>query len=55
MTTLSFAAVGGTRMESGVTLTTDHLLAVVFGGERSHAGLDDSWGNVLVTRLLEPG
>ena len=32
MTTLSFSAVGGTGVETSVTFTADHFLAVVFTG-----------------------
>ena len=42
VTTFSFPAVSGAGMQTSIALPADHLLAVVFGGQRPHAGLDDT-------------
>ena len=42
MTALLLAAVGGSRRQTGVALSADHLLAVVFGGEGLEGGFDDT-------------
>ena len=42
MATLLFAAVGGTRRQTGVTLATDLLFAVVLAGEQTQRRLDDT-------------
>ena len=43
MSALPLSAVGCTRVEPGVALSADHLLAVVLGSQGPHAGLNDSW------------
>ena len=40
MTALSLPAVDSLRWESGVALTADHLLALVFSGKSGEGGLD---------------
>lgn len=42
MTALLLAAVGGSRGQTGVALSADHLLAVVLGGEGLERGLDNT-------------
>lgn len=42
MAALLLTAVGGSRRETGVALSADHLVAVVFGGQRLERGLDDA-------------
>jgi hypothetical protein len=39
---LLLSAVGGTRGETSVALSADHLLAVVLAGESLERGLDDT-------------
>jgi len=39
---LLLSAVGGTRRETGVALSADHLLAVELGGEGFERGFDDT-------------
>ena len=42
MAALLLPAVGGSRGQTGVALSADHLLAVVFGGEGFERGLNDT-------------
>lgn len=42
MSTLLLTAVGGSRWQTGVALSADHLLAVVLGGKSLEGGLDDT-------------
>ena len=42
VTTLLLAAVGRTRGETGVTLSANHLFAVVFGGKDLQRRLNDA-------------
>ena len=42
MTALLLTAVGGSGWETGVALSADHLVAVVFGGQRLERRLDDT-------------
>lgn len=42
VSTLLLTAVGGSRWQTGVALSADHLLAVVLGGKSLEGGLDDT-------------
>jgi len=42
VTTLLLAAVSGSRWETGVALSADHLFAVVLGGQSLERWLDDT-------------
>lgn len=42
MTTLSFSAVGRTRMQSGVAFATYHLIAIVLLSQNAQRRLDDA-------------
>lgn len=42
VTALLLTAVGGSRGKTGVALSADHLVAVVFGGEGLEGGFDDT-------------
>jgi len=42
VTALLLSAVGGSRWQTGVALSADHLIAVVLGGQGLERRLDDT-------------